>query len=104
MRGNRRFELFVLAKRVWRESEYRWQDDSLDAHPFEILGVTQPGFSGIAVATTRFVASFLYGVKSNDPMTLIFAAGTLALVGAFTGYLPARRASRLDPITALRDE
>jgi putative ABC transport system permease protein len=59
---------------------------------------------GLAVATTRFVASFLYGVKSHDPMTLVFAAATLALVGALTGYLPARRASRLDPITALREE
>jgi putative ABC transport system permease protein len=57
-----------------------------------------------ALATTRFVASFLYGIKSNDPWTLSLAAGVLALVAALAGFLPARRASRLDPMTALREE
>jgi predicted permease len=59
---------------------------------------------GAAMATTRFVESFLYGIKPNDPATLFLAAGVLALVAAAAGYLPARRASRLDPMTALREE
>jgi ABC-type antimicrobial peptide transport system permease subunit len=62
------------------------------------LGVTA------ALATTRFVASFLYGIKSTDPVTLSVAAAVLALMAGLAGYLPARRASRLDPMVALRDE
>jgi ABC-type antimicrobial peptide transport system permease subunit len=59
---------------------------------------------GAAIATTRFVATFLYGMKPNDPWTLALSAGALALVAALAGFLPARRASRLDPMTALREE
>jgi putative ABC transport system permease protein len=59
---------------------------------------------GASIATTRFVESFLYGMKPNDPWTLSLAAGILALVAAVAGFLPARRASRLDPMTALREE
>ena len=59
---------------------------------------------GAAVATTRFVATFLYGLKPNDPMTLLLAAAVLAGVAFVAGFLPARRASRLDPMAALRDE
>jgi putative ABC transport system permease protein len=59
---------------------------------------------GAAAATTRFVASFLYGVNSNDPWTLSLASGVLALVAGVAGFLPARRASRLDPMSALREE
>jgi hypothetical protein len=67
-------------------------------------------FIGLAVgfaatlATTRFVASFLYDLTPNDPRTLASAAAVLAIVAIFAGYLPARRASRLDPMTALREE
>jgi putative ABC transport system permease protein len=61
------------------------------------------GIAG-ALATTRFVASFLFGIKSNDAGTLSLAAAVLALVAALAGYIPARRASRLDPMAALREE
>ncbi len=56
------------------------------------------------LATTRYVSSFLYGLTPNDPWTLGSAAALLAMVAIFAGYLPARRASRLDPMTALREE
>ncbi|HLK69959.1 MAG TPA: ABC transporter permease [Bryobacteraceae bacterium] len=56
------------------------------------------------IGTTRFVESFLYGTKVNDPWTISLAAGLLAAVAAVAGFLPARSASRLDPMNALRDE
>ncbi len=58
----------------------------------------------VTLATTRFVTSFLYGLTPNDPRTLGSAAVVLAIVAIVAGYLPARRASRLDPMTALREE
>jgi putative ABC transport system permease protein len=57
-----------------------------------------------ALAATRFVASFLYGIKSNDPWTVALASLVLALVAALAGFLPARRAAHLDPMSALREE
>ena len=56
------------------------------------------------LATTRFVASFLYGIKSTDPWMVSLASLVLVLVAALAGLLPARRASRLDPMAALREE
>jgi len=57
-----------------------------------------------ALAATRFVASFLYGLTPRDPATLFFASALLAAVAIVAAYFPARRASRLDPMTALREE
>jgi putative ABC transport system permease protein len=58
----------------------------------------------ITLAVTRLLASFLYGVRPNDPITLSLAAVALAGVAGVAGYWPARRASRLDPSTSLREE
>jgi predicted permease len=57
-----------------------------------------------SLATTRLVASFLFGVTPSDPATLTLSALTLALVGAAAGALPAWRAARVDPMIALREE
>jgi putative ABC transport system permease protein len=57
-----------------------------------------------ALASARLIASLLYGVAPTDPLTFSLAAIILAAVAALAGFLPAHRASRLDPMTALRDE
>jgi putative ABC transport system permease protein len=59
---------------------------------------------GATLGTTRFIESFLYGMKPRDPWTLSGAAVVLAMVAALAGFLPARRASRLEPMNALREE
>ena len=53
---------------------------------------------------TRVVESQLYGVTPLDPLTIALAIGLLAAVAAVAGFLPARRAARVDPLVALRYE
>ncbi len=57
-----------------------------------------------ALGTSRFVASFLYGMKANDPLTLGLAVTTLLGTALAAAYAPARKASRIDPTIALRQE
>jgi putative ABC transport system permease protein len=58
----------------------------------------------IAFAITRVVRSVLYGVSATDPMTFIVALVALSAAGFLACYIPARRALRIDPIIALRNE
>jgi ABC-type antimicrobial peptide transport system permease subunit len=59
---------------------------------------------GTALAASRIVASLLFGLAPTDQPTIAFAVGVLVAVSACAGYLPARRASRVDPLVALRYE
>jgi len=57
-----------------------------------------------AVALSRLVESQLFGMKANDPFVFSVATMVLALAAGLAGYIPARRAARIDPIKALRYE
>jgi ABC-type antimicrobial peptide transport system permease subunit len=61
------------------------------------------GLAG-ALVSARMVASFLYGVQTSDPLTFIVAVLLLATTGLLASYVPARRATKVDPIVALRCE
>jgi len=57
-----------------------------------------------ALGTSRLIESFLFGIQPNDPRALALAMGILLCAALVAGYGPARRASRVDPIIALRHE
>jgi len=61
------------------------------------------GIAG-ALALTRFLAGQLYGVRPTDPFTFTAVTALLALVALAATWLPARRAARVDPMIALRNE
>jgi predicted permease len=57
-----------------------------------------------ALGISRFVESFLFGVKPNSPVALVLAVAILLSAVLVAGYMPARKASRIDPMTAVRHE
>jgi putative ABC transport system permease protein len=67
-----------------------------------VLGVV----IGVAIAlfATRLASGLLYGVSPRDPVTLGTVALAMLAVSALANYLPARRAARVDPLTALRQD
>ena len=60
--------------------------------------------TGLALGAAQAAKSLLFGLKPRDPLTLVMAVVTLSAVAAFASFLPAYRASKLDPLTALRYE
>jgi ABC-type antimicrobial peptide transport system permease subunit len=58
----------------------------------------------VALSGIRLVRNMLYGLSGTDPLSLTAATALLVFAAMAAGYLPARRASRVDPVVALRDE
>ncbi len=58
----------------------------------------------VAFATLRMMASFLYGIESTDALTFVGVALSLLIVALLACYIPARRATRVDPMVAMRGE
>ena len=57
-----------------------------------------------SVATGRFINAWLFNLATSDKTMIAMTAATLAAAAAVAGYLPARRAARIDPMVALREE
>jgi ABC-type antimicrobial peptide transport system permease subunit len=71
----------------------------------EVLGLIAAGAAvGLvgAYAGTLFIKSFLFGLTPIDPLSFGGSVALLLIVGLLAGYLPARRAARVDPLNALR--
>ena len=88
---------------------------ALGAHPRDVVRlvigqgmlITVAGIAagvGVAVAASRLTGSLLYGVSPTDPATFIAVSALLAVVAFVACALPARRATRVDPVVALRSE
>jgi predicted permease len=73
-------------------------------HALAIVAVGVALGLGGAALLTRLMASLLFGVTALDPATYVAVAAVLIVTGALAGYLPARRATRVDPMLALRAE
>jgi ABC-type antimicrobial peptide transport system permease subunit len=59
---------------------------------------------GGALLMARMISSLLFGLETYDPLTMLAAAAILFVVSCLAGYLPARRAAHVDPMTALRHD
>lgn len=103
----------VMAYSVSQRTQEIGMRMALGAQPTDVLRlVTRQGFwlvglgMGIglvaALGLTRFMADFLYGVSPSDPPTYFALSLVLAAVGLIACWLPARRATRINPLTAIR--
>jgi len=69
-----------------------------------VVGIGLIAGLGASLAVMKYVSSFLFGVKATDPRMLLSAALLFAAVAGLAGFVPARRASLVDPMAALREE
>jgi ABC-type antimicrobial peptide transport system permease subunit len=103
----------VMAFAVGQRTQEMGLRIALGARPGAVLAMVvrqglRPALAGVAaglaaaLALTRLLGKLLYGIAPNDVLTFAGAAALLTLVAAAACFLPARRASRADPMSALR--
>lgn len=71
---------------------------------FTLVGAGVAIGVGGAFVLTRYVRSMLFGVELNDPLSIVMAVAAMLVVTIAASWIPARRASRIDPVAALRTE
>jgi predicted permease len=69
-----------------------------------LVGLGAVAGVGVSIVALRYTETLLYGLSPRDPLTIAVSALALALVGVLAGVIPARRAAKVDPLTALRIE
>jgi ABC-type antimicrobial peptide transport system permease subunit len=87
---------------------------ALGANPVGVVRLVMARVGGLVLAgvaiggamaywASGLIAALLFGLGPRDPLTFAIAVGALALAGALAGWLPARRAARIDPVRVLRE-
>jgi ABC-type antimicrobial peptide transport system permease subunit len=87
---------------------------ALGANPVGVVRLIMARVSGLMIAgivvggaiawwASKYVATLLFGLGPRDPITFVMAVAVLAVAGALAGWLPARRAARIDPVRVLRE-
>jgi len=71
---------------------------------FALIGIGLVLGLGVALAVTRWLETLLFGVRTTDPVSFIGVSALLLATGLFASYFPARRATMVDPMVALREE
>ena len=74
------------------------------SHGAWMVGIGVLAGTAAALAAARLLSTYLYGVSTSDPVTLVVAVAVLVCSGLVASYVPARRAARVDPMVALRYE
>ena len=105
----------VISYSVARRSHEIGIRMALGAHPSDIItlilrqGLLLLGMGvaigvGGALVLTRFLSSFLYGIRPADPVTFVGVVIILTGIGLLASYIPARRAVMVDPVSTLRSD